>query len=165
MILGASYAGDDEELMKLQFGHYWDALPVLIDTISKSYRNACAISGTVVPECGWPAEGGVDHRTIQGAHDVLAARWRHVVSPPEPSYSFGSVTSPARPELTDWLNWLRAEIRSWAVDSPELISLCVRIFQNQNTDAGYEAERQLQALLRGRYSEIVWLHERASRPL
>lgn len=158
MIYGASYAGDDMELMKLQFDHYWDAVRVLNGAIAEAYRNACSISGAVIADSGWPAEGGADHRTIQGAHDILAATWRHRVSPPEPGYDFGSAKISERPNLTDWLDWLRAEIRRWAIDCPELLFLCVRIFQNQNTDQGYAAERQLQGLLRGRCPHIVWLH-------
>lgn len=157
MIDGGRYAGDDKELMKLQFDHYWDALRVLSRTVAKCYFNACTISGLPVPETGWPLAEGVDHRTIQTAHDIIAAAWRHHVSPPEPGYDFESDLSTECRDLWSWLNWLSAEIRTWALERPDLIVLFVCVLQNQNNEAGYQAEETLCGYLRGHYSHIEWL--------
>lgn len=142
--------------MKLQFDHYWDAIRVMNIAVAESYCNACEISGVAVPDSGWPTDGVVDHRMIQSAHDLAATAWRHFVNPPEPAYVFTAPPVAGDRDVAAWLSWLRAEIRGWAMERPDLIALCVRIFQNQNVDAGYEAEDRLRGYLRGRYQHISW---------
>ena len=157
MIVGLMFEGDDRRLIKLQAEHYRESLTVLINTVAKCYRAACQIASINIPENEWPTEWGIDLRTIQMAHDRLAAIWRHGVSNPEPALPLANATLPIPGELAAWLNWLRVEIERWVISDPELIRLCVCIFQNQNSDAGYAAETALHGLLGGQHGNIRWL--------
>lgn len=90
-----------------------------------------------------------DHRTIQGAHDILAAAWR---------YKFCNVQHELFEQQLNvnyWVDWLRNEIISW-VNHPEIVKEILVILANQNTKNGYAAEARLCLALMLHYNDVPW---------
>ena len=105
-------------------------------------------------EC-WGRIDRCDHRTLQGAHDLLAAVWR---------YRHDYIRQREIPNLQPheesaieslWLNWLRGELLSW-IDHPHLVRSIQLILANQNKPAGYAAESRLGIDIMDRFSEVPW---------
>ncbi len=157
MILGQSFEGDDLALAKLQYEAYWEALRVLNEAVAKCFRNACHIAGSPVPQDAWPTIWEVDHRTLQRAHDRLAAIWRHSVNPPEPELAMKDKHFEQPKDIAAWFGWLREQVDNWALHDPEVIQLWVSVLQNQNSDPGYLAEDELCIALATRHPQIPWI--------
>ena len=123
-----------------------------------------------------------DHRTLQKAHDILAAVWRFRHSfelrqfdfPVEQINSMDpNFISPwwkwsdwwewhlewGQPQFMEhWLKWLRGEIESW-IHHPERVHLVMKILANQNQPIGYQAETELAWELLTGYDDVPW-HKR-----
>jgi hypothetical protein len=97
-----------------------------------------------------------DHRTIQAAHDVLAAVWRYRTNSVQPGLPLGRTERDAPMGTQGWLPWLRAEVDGWR-NQPRLIALVLTILANQNNPPGYKAEEQLERLLRERHADVPWI--------
>ena len=89
----------------------------------------------------WGTVESFDHRTLQGAHDLLAAVWRCRNDFRQSELPF--VNKNSLDEVQElWLDWLRNEIASW-FDYPERVRWVQLILTNQNKPPGYVAEAQL----------------------
>ena len=76
MIVGTFFAGDeDTDLMRKQHDVYGDVLNILITTCNRLARFAIVLLNDNEHD-NWGQIGNCDHRTLQGAHDLLAAAWR-----------------------------------------------------------------------------------------
>ena len=156
MIVGSCFEGDDTNLAWKQQDVYHQALRIIIDSAITMYRVACFIADFKIPESGWPHDPSIDHRTIQDAHDCLAAVWRFNFSPPE-GMLFLSLIDPNELTMESWLAWLSAEMRRWDRDEPDMVRQIIRIFRHQNEEIGYEAGHWLKLYLYQHYTELPWL--------
>ena len=155
MIVGGRYPGDSVELSNRQQDVYHHALRKMIDGCRKQYAGPYSLAGIERPT---QSNGDVDHRTIQQAHDILAAAWRFVANPLEPTFGFKR-SDAADISMSGWLIWLEQEIASWASDA-DLVPTFRTILENQNEEAGYAAERRLAELLYARFHRVPWAVKR-----
>ena len=153
VIIGEFYAGDDMDLAKRQHDFCNEALAIMVGTCNRYTR----IASTILQDTEHEESGRVtsfDHRTIQDAHDLLAAAWRFKVSPPQTRVPFADGGADER-DMTCWLEWLKAEVSSW-IEEPRMIRLVQVILTNQNQAIGYEAETSLGSMILRRFSDVPW---------
>lgn len=146
MIVGCSFEGDSIELAWKQHEVYGEALHIIVSSIYEHPKRAAEMLGLANHHV--PAEAR-DHRTMQMAHDILAAAWRHQS---EPADMFAEKPDQS---MYGWFCWLRAECDSWH-RSPEIVRLFLTIFENQNNDVGYAAEDALSRALLLRFDKVPW---------
>lgn len=134
MIVGDCFEGDVVGVAWAQHDVYGTALGVLLRECQNlvAFAHVIAEPGRSVPR----DSPSVDHRTVQMAHDLIAAAWRFRSRPAEPRLPLGDgmhdpLGDPVRP-MDAWLRWLRLEVRSW-INEPRLVKLFWSIIENQNT--------------------------------
>ena len=154
MIVGSFYAGDDLELALRQHDVYSEALGILVGRCNRLTRMAIAILQDT-EHAEWGRVERFDHRTMQVAHDLLAAVWRFKVSPPQASLLEGRPVERAEHDMTHWLDWLEAEVSSW-IDESWMIRLVQVILTNQNQPIGYDAESSLASMIAARFHFVPW---------
>ena len=150
MLIYNQFPGDDMALAGQQHDVYGKALSLIIDGARRHYVNACLMTGNSAGR--WPVDAAIDHRTLQGAHDVLAAAWRWRVSPPQRGLIRGD---DPQCSMADWLDWLAGEVRDWR-DEPGLILSMAAIVACQNQTLGYAGELRLCEALRRRHGDVPW---------
>ena len=157
MIVAPRFAGDDGiSLAKAQHDVYGDALAILIEECNRFARFAkTLLDDTEHDDWGRIESGNCDHRTLQAAHDLLAAAWRYGV--PQPILPLAKTTNDPSIE-TRWLNWLRRELSRW-IEYPHLVRSVHLILTNQNNQAGYAAESRLCLDIMERFGWIPWNNE------
>lgn len=159
MIVAPFFEDDwNQALRWIQHDAYDDALRIIVGTCREHVASAMSLLQVGWPK-QWPTELRFDHRTIQGAHDILAAAWRHSTTPAQTVLPLSAPPAPVADAAIDWLKWLRAEIRSWR-EEPRLVALVFTILANQNQPAGYQAEEELSEHLRYRFAAVPWRLER-----
>ena len=153
MIVGKYFEGDDSEVARKQHDVYAEALSIIVSTCNQHVECARSLlHSSDHPE--WGTIGTFDHRTLQFAHDLLAAVWRSQNDfrqsrlLPDDSRSLDEV-QPL------WLEWLREEINEWNA-RPHLIRSVQLILTNQNQRPGYEAEAQLCLDIIVEYPDVLW---------
>ena len=113
---------------------------------------------------GWEFIERFDHRTLQIAHDLLAAVWRFryemklrqfelPFEEQKPLFEQPRGDEPAF--MGHWLTWLQEEVDSWIHD-PERVRLVVTILRNQNQPVGYKAETALHWDIMMGFSDVPW---------
>ena len=140
--------------MSIQDDVYHEALGIISDTCQE-YTN---LAHRILDRWDeWEFIERFDHRTLQIAHDTIAAAWRFLCLPSlrQMEFSFDCEHAGSPDFAGHWLSWLQGEVRSWK-GSPYLIHLTTKILRNQNTQAGYAAESDLARELVARYSEVPW---------
>ena len=105
----------------------------------------------------WGTVERFDHRTLQHAHDLLAAVWRFRHDLRQPGLAF--VDKHSLDEVqTLWLDWLRHEITGW-IDYPDRVRLVQLILTNQNKQPGCIAESQLSLNIINGFTDVPWDQE------
>ena len=154
MIVGTFFAGDeDTDLMRKQHDVYGDVLNILITTCNRLARFAIVLLNDNEHD-NWGQIGNCDHRTLQGAHDLLAAAWRFNNYSRQGMLSFSRTANTAPVEML-WLDWLREEISAW-IDHPHLVRSVQLILANQNQQIVYAAESRLCLGIMDRFGAIPW---------
>lgn len=155
MIIAPKFDGDDDlTAMDMQHDCYGQALGILIVQCNRLTRFArILLSDEAFPN--WGKIERCDHRTLQEAHDQLAAAWRFLARDGQASLPFDGSDPWPPPCQEDWLAWLTNEVLSW-IEAPELVRAVQVILHNQNTDPGYEAEEDLTFRLFTRFRDIPW---------
>ena len=158
MIVAPRFRDDtDDEAQLKQHDTYGYALRTIIEVADKYAEFAKKLLGDEKhPDWGLKHRAEIDHRTLQEAHDLLAAAWRYqhafrrqlTLSFPE--------NRPDEPTEVLWLRWLRAEIESWS-ERPDMVRYIQIILTSQNDDKGYEAERALATAIKDKFYEAPWL--------
>ena len=165
---------DDDEVAWKQHDVYRDALGIIVRKCNLfALRARALLDDTAHPD--WGTVERFDHRTLQAAHDVLAAVWRFRHDARQFELS-GDVLHPRRDRpLVDlepsvepqdplvevpgrWLDWLRGEVDGW-LHSPHLVRSVQLVLANQNEPAGYVAESQLTLDLLDRFEDVPWKPE------
>ena len=122
MIVGTFFDGDDDaEIAWKQHDVYGESLGAIIQV---SNRLTLFAKSLLEDRChaNWGTIETCDHRTLQGAHDILAAAWRF-----QNDFRQSDLLLERRPEPLVahspenlWLWWLRDEIEKW-VWQPALV--------------------------------------------
>ena len=150
MIVGSHSVEHHSKIAWDQHEVYGEALSIIGGGCVRHFRNACEIAG-VDPAMAASLEEQIDHRTMQAAHDYLAAVWRFKVRPTEPLLP---IEEPEPPVASyHWLTWLRNDVRTWN-EKPEIVRAVLEVRRNQNSERGYAAEDELMRLLRIEYRSI-----------
>ncbi|MEQ8652020.1 MAG: hypothetical protein RIC87_06110 [Kiloniellales bacterium] len=152
MIVGTYFDGDDDmELAWKQHDVYGQALGIVVGTCNRFALFAVALLGDSGHK-EWGRIEGCDHRTLQGAHDLLAAAWRFREGSRQGELP---LVEDAFLDEARWLDWLRTELSTW-IDEPRMVRSVQLILSNQNEPAGYEAETSLCLALLDRFSDVPW---------
>ena len=143
----------DMEVASQQHTVYADALWIIVSQCNQYTEFARRLLYDAdLPE--WVAVDRFDHRTLQHAHDLLAAVWRFRNNLRQLGLPFvpkGSVDDVP----TLWLAWLRREVAAW-IDYPDRLRLVRVILANQNTPLGYVAESQLALNIMDGFPNVPW---------
>ena len=154
MIVATFYHGDDDSALAWkQHDVYHDALAIIVDRCNRYAAFAKAVLNDTDHE-NWGRVFSFDHRTLQNAHDLLAAAWRFENDFRQGWLAF-EIDQPAiRPEAL-WLDWLHAEVAAW-IDHPHLVRTVHLILANQNQPTGYAAEARLCLDIIERFANVPW---------
>ena len=145
MICVLNFPGDeDERLFDMQDSCYWKAHWTIVEVARERYLDAEAVLRCDAPMSIQVRQlSSIDHRTVQGIHDLIAA-W----------YRFKRRTEqlfPLEPDLSqDWLRFLRAEaiaLSKLADFVTGVLDACI----HANTEIGYAGEKRAQGIQRSRY--------------
>lgn len=149
MIVGDYFDGDtDTETSWKQHDVYHQAIRSLIGTSNRLAQFAKAVLDDQRHE-GWGEVESYDHRTLQGAHDLLAAVWRYRHA--DRQATLGCTASLE----TSWLDWLHAEVSGW-IDHPGMVRAVQILLTNQNKPLGCTAETYLCRSILARFSDVPW---------
>lgn len=150
MIVGTYFDGDNDDVLKWQqHDRYKESLAIFAYGCIRHYKNAAVMRGEDNSDVAAKFDKlnqGFDHRALQAAHDYMAAWWRWKEVRHDPYLEGMEPVS-----VEDWLDWLRQEVETWPTNAPIIVDNVVRVLLNQNTEAGYEAEDQIQVELKNYY--------------
>ena len=156
VIVATRFDGDDDmHIQWLQHDVYGQALAIIADTCQRYEHFARAVLGD--DQGGWEPIRSFDHRTLQHAHDILAAAWRfkHVLRLRQMKLPVDRKNEGEPAFINHWLTWLQEEVDSW-IAAPYRVRLVVKILANQNEPAGYKAETDLSWDLLMGYYDVPW---------
>jgi len=154
------FEGDNNEVMKLiQHDIYNDLLGYLFSYSASRYLDDIKytwISPDFVPKIR--NLNGFDHRTLQGAHDLIAAYFRYLLSDSFPQNLF-----PEKFEIINfytiiWKEYYLQEVALLGEIEP-IAEMIVTAVGFQNTERGYDAEDKLRELLKERYKLMPLLRK------
>lgn len=157
MIVGTFFDGDDDtKIAWKQHDVYGEALGAIIGTSNRLALFAKSLLDDK-SHANWGTIETCDHRTLQGAHDLLAAAWRFRHDFRQSELPLERQPEPLVPHTPEnlWLWWLRDEIEEW-VWQPELVQRVQLILANQNKPVGYAAESRLCLALLDRFQDVPW---------
>jgi len=158
MIIGTLFDGDDDNQTKdVQKKVYGEALTIIVGGCREHVRAAEAILLTrnIWAEA-FLTKSAFDHRTLQWAHDILAAAWRFRSGAIYPSFSFDGDGAHQAQTSEAWLGWLRSEVDRWPRFHPSLIRSVAAAVVNSNTERGEAAEDSLLLQLLDVYENVPW---------
>lgn len=149
MIVGGGWFQGEDSIAAQWEQHdmYGRALAIIAGGCQQHRASAAAMLG--LPPPLWVET--FDHRTLQQAHDLLAAVWRFRNDAAQPR-----LPGLGAKEALPWLEWLRAEVASWH-QTPEIVRLVGEILAQPNCPAGYAAEDRLAEQLQARYADVPWI--------
>ena len=158
MIVRSGYFKDDGADIEAQWEQhavYDAALRTIVTTCNRHTNFACSLLEDSRHKT-WGTIHCYDHRTLQDAHDLLAAAWRFQDGG---NYRQGKLPFEGENPFDEvqvlWLDWLRHEVDGWTA-SPHLIRSVQKILSNQNKLLGYMAESKLCLDIFDRFSNIPW---------
>ena len=156
-MVGEMFYGDgDMEVMAAQQDVYRHALQTIVSGCQDHIRRATQLLLTSTPaSAAFLSITQFDHRTLQDAHDILAAAWRFEAKVNDEPDLFAAVEDRVPRATMEWLSWLRDEIERWS-DSPALVRAVAEILTHQNTDTGYWHEDMLHIALFDRFFTVPW---------
>ena len=154
MIVGSFFDGDDDEQAAWkQHDVYGEALRIIVGTCNRLTWFARGVLHDSQHE-DWGKEVSLDHRTLQGAHDLLAGAWRFKNDLRQRTLAFEpQISLDDVPRL--WIQWLQDETECW-VAAPWIVRWVQIILRNQNQPLGYKAEAELCVEILNRFSDIPW---------
>ena len=153
MIVTHYFDGDILEPAWMQHDVYREALGIIVTTCNQQTVFARGLLNDTNHR-DWGTVSNYDHRTIQGAHDLLAAVWRFYNDYRQRELAF-KYTNDLDGLKEKWLGWLRAEVTDWNTH-PKLVRLIQLILTNQNTPPGYIAEAQICLDILDRFFTVPW---------
>jgi hypothetical protein len=158
VIVGTFFAGDeDTKIAWKQHDVYGEALEAIIKVSNRLTLFAKSLLDDKA-HASWGTIETCDHRTLQGAHDILAAAWRFQNDFRQSDLPLERRHEPLVPHTPEnlWLWWLRDEIERWVCQAA-LVRDVQMILGNQNQPIGYAAESRLCLALINRFHAVPWL--------
>lgn len=149
------FHGDNDPSTKIswiQHDMYSDALRIIVDGSLSHIRAAYSLSGHSCSD-NLSRFRKFDHRTLQLAHDVIAAAWRYHCLKNEMPLFFH--TDQISSIANRWLTWLQTEVSLW-FEQPDIVRNLVIVLANQNGEIGYRAEDLLTKALVERFRSVPW---------
>ena len=155
MIVASEFPGDDNETLKrVQHALYGQMLICLFLSPCDGYLAACRLTGSDT-EIGTRVRAmtGFDHRTLQSAHDQIAAWYRFSVDDGgqlrlgESALAFEARLS------AEWRDFFRREIEALA-ESDEFTRDILAAAVFANSDRGLAAEAGVREFLKERYARM-----------
>ena len=163
--MGARFPGDENETLQLiQHRLYWE---LLFDLYECSRRQLIRAADLLDHETELTSRlreiRRFDHRTLQDAHDMIAAYYRFAYDPRGQIPLFLDGMSYEQYLETEWREWYSSEVVSLSENDDVARSITLAVAY-ENTEIGYVAEDRLKALLECRYLEL-WnaSHEQSAR--
>ena len=157
MIVIPIVKGDgDMEVAGKQHDVYHQALGIIVSKCNRYTEFARSLLDDA-DHSEWGTVDGFDHRTLQHAHDLLAAVWRLRNDFREAALPFVEKNSLDEVQ-TLWLDWLRHEIAGW-IDYPHRVCFVQLILTNQNELPGHIAEAQLSLDIINWFTDVPWDQE------
>ena len=154
LIVVKMFDGDDDtELALMQHDAYHDALYILVRACNRFASFAIAVLNDKEHDA-WVQLESFDHRTLQDAHDLLAAAWRFSNDSRQGILPFSETASKPTPK-DRWFRWLWEETSHW-VNHPHIVRSVYLILTNQNNQIGYAAEAMLGLLIMDRFPLVPW---------
>lgn len=151
-MIGPMFDGDDLFAADRQHDIYGHACNIVCSTCFHLVRLATTLLGNE-RHATWQPVSTYDHRTLQMAHDLLAAAWRFRTESRQRNL-FWDPTERTPLEI-QWLDWLRQEVSGWTYHA-YLVAYVMTILNNQNRPAGDKAESQLCLALMNLYGDVPW---------
>lgn len=149
------FQGDNDPSTKIswiQHDVYSDALRIMVDGSLSHIRAAYSLMRYEYPD-NLDRFRRFDHRTLQLAHDVIAAAWRyHCIKTEMPLFFH---TDRISRTANRWLTWLQTEVSLW-FDQPDIVRNLIIVLANQNIENGYRAEDLLTKALVKRFWSVPW---------
>ena len=151
------YFKDDEDIgcQWEQHAVYDEALSIIVSSCNRHTNFARSLLEDSRHKT-WGTINCYDHRTLQDAHDLLAAAWRYQDGG---SYRQGKLPFEGEDPFDEvqvlWLNWLRHEVDGWTA-RPHLVRSVQIILSNQNKPLGYMTESKLCLDILDRFSNMPW---------
>ncbi len=141
--------------MMVQHAQYSLVVSRIVEAMWRQYRFAEEAVGTsdtaALPGLRWYSrvdEGAFDHRTVQEAHDLMAADFRRKAQAESGVFRDAIEDDEWR---SQWIEHTKREIEAWAAD-PFIVRAIVLSTQYANKPEGLAAERTLARYLRTRYA-------------
>ena len=152
MIVAPIFDGDEAmDTAVRQHDVYGEALAIIVTTCNQHARFARSLlDDRHHPE--WGTVDRFDHRTLQAAHDLLAAAWRFETQQLELRFN---PKGPFETIERMWFDWLRNEVAGW-IDAPRMARCVQLILTHQNQPVGYAAEAQLSLDILDRFPDVPW---------
>jgi len=153
MFVGSRFPGDtNDTLMKVQSDLYGELIGVLYGHPRERYLGACRLLQSD-SELGKKVETETtfDHRTLQGAHDHIAAWFRFLQNDKGSRTLFESEESYRERLASEWRSVFESEVRGLSEDD-EFVRAVLTAAAFSNPDkAGCAAESRLDDILKERY--------------
>ena len=154
MYVGPCFEGDEDmEVAWKQHDVYSEALWIIVCACDRYTEFARSLLNDT-DHLEWGTHDHFDHRTLQGAHDLLAAIWRWRTDFRQTAFPFVAKKSLDEVQAL-WLDWLRQEVAGW-IDYPHRVRWVQLILANQNKPLGNIAETQLALDIIDCYWTVRW---------
>jgi hypothetical protein len=165
MWVGTEFPGDTNKPLKgVQFGLYWELLPILQSRPRDRYLAACRLvqMDTELATLLRTMDG-FDHRTLQDAHDLIAA-WFRFSQDDGGQLRLGETDEGYLERLAaEWRAFFEDEVNRLSADDDFGRAVLVASAFG-NTEEGYAAEAQLREILSERY-RCVFRRSRSVIPI
>ena len=152
MIVGKCFPDDDLAIARQQHDVYGQALGIIVQQCNQ-YTRFAKVLLEVEGYSLWGKVDSFDHRTLQEAHDLLAAAWRFRYIQSRLQATF--FDDPDEDIQSLWLDWLRNEVAQWIL-LPKLVRAVQLILENQNKPVGYHAESSLCSEITEIFADVPW---------
>ena len=154
MIVAAEYRGDSHEhVMLMQHRVYEQVIAGWVGRLMHVFAKAEALTGSgsilamQIQHCH-----RFDHRTVQGAHDLVAAAFRWRYTPTTPLFAGVGLNEDFEAR---WRGFARQEFEAFLLQ-PRTAALWATAVARGNTPAGLAAEREIDEQLRDWYHDVPW---------
>ena len=145
----------DMEVAGKQHDVYWEAIRIIVAQCNLYAEFARRLLDDA-DHSEWGTVERFDHRTLQHAHDLLAAVWRFRHDYRQLQLPFVDTDKDPLDEVQAlWLDWLSQEIAGW-IHHPERVRFVQLILTNQNKTPGSMAESQLALNIIDRFRDVPW---------
>jgi len=155
MIKVPRFDGDNnDKLLNVQHDAYWDLVAWLFETARRRYLEAARLLRAEDDLTKAVQEKTTfDHRTLQDAHDLIAAHYRFTHDDGG-QLRIGEDADGYRLRLRKaWDGFFRSEVRALVQDD-EIALAMVKATVYENQKDGYSAESRVECLLNERYHEM-----------